>query len=672
MSLFLGGHQVKLGGDYQKDLTSGFSYYSGGQSLTIFPCRQGVRNNTCDLTKAPFMDVAAGHIQVFYSHVYYVANGQDLTPTASSPFNAFSTSWSAYVQDEWKVLPNLSVNLGVRYDRQKVYKGDDTVAMDLKDQWAPRVGVSWDPLKDGSSKVYASAGRFYYNTPTDLNVQVFTAKSSVGAVNYSPTGLTQDPTAPRPGYVSLGTADGQPVDPGTKQAYQDEFTIGLEKALDPTFSLGAKFTYRTLGRTIEDRVDLDPNDPANPYGFSAFFNPGGSGPVASGAIPTCNSSENPTDPHAGECGLPGVAMPAAKRIYRGIELLARKRVGESLWLQASYLYSTLRGNYSGAIRTASGQTDPGFNTDFDFYQLLDNADGNLELDHPHSFRVDGFWTAPFGLQAGLGFWVAQRSADVPDGFLQLMGVPGRTLPRSSRHVRPDADGVGCRPQPRLQLERGVGRHHAADLHLPPLRQPAGDALRHLLQPLRQLCHERGKPLLRTARRGARDGKLPGGRSPLLGQPGLHESLRAVESASAPSGRKDRVLISEALRELLPVVLQVLGLHARGRRVSVARRHGDRERGFRRWREIEDSLRVRVARKKNLPGRVRHLDRHVAHRRAVAEVRLDVDPAFHDFRPHGDVVGEGGPGDRKQQREDESASHETTSRRRRSGRHASVR
>jgi len=316
------------------------------------------------------------------------------------------------------------VNLGLRYDEQKVYKGDGTVAMDLKDQWAPRVGVSWDPLKDGSSKVYASAGRFYYNTPTDMNVRLFTASWGVGAVNYSPTDLTQDPTAPRQGYKQTGTVDDVPVDPGTKQAYQDEFTIGLEKALDPTFSLGAKFTYRTLGRTIEDRADLDENDPANPYGFAAFFNPGGSGPVASGAIPTCNWSENPTDPQAGQCGLPGVAMPAAKRIYRGIELLARKRVGDSLWLQASYLYSTLRGNFSGAVRTASGQTDPGFNTDYDHYQLLDNAYGNLELDHPHSSRIDGFWTAPFGLQAGLGFWVRSGAPMSRMGYFNSWGYVG--------------------------------------------------------------------------------------------------------------------------------------------------------------------------------------------------------------------------------------------------------
>ena len=166
-----------------------------------------------------------------------------------------------------------------------------------------------------------------------------------------------------------------------------------------------------------------------------LFNPGGSGPAASGQIATCDYSGNPTDPNDGECGLPGVAMGPAKRIFRGIELTARKQFANTLWAQLSVLYSSLRGNYSGAIHEATGQTDPGFNADFDYYQLLDNAYGNLELDRPVQGRIDGVYTAPFGLSAGIGFYV--RSGIplsrigwfnvYPDGvFLDPRGSNGRT------------------------------------------------------------------------------------------------------------------------------------------------------------------------------------------------------------------------------------------------------
>ena len=85
--------------------------------------------------------------------------------------------------------------------------------------------------------------------------------------------------------TQVGSFAGEPTDPGLKAAYQDEFTIGVEKAIDPTLSVGIKGTYRSLGRTIEDRCDL--NYATNPTGSScALMNPGATGidnPGATGA-----------------------------------------------------------------------------------------------------------------------------------------------------------------------------------------------------------------------------------------------------------------------------------------------------------------------------------------------------------------------------------------------------
>jgi hypothetical protein len=95
-----------------------------------------------------------------------------------------------------------------------------------------------------------------------------------------------------------------------------------------------------------------------------------------------------------------VKIGEARRLFRGIELTARKSFSQNFWAQASYLYSSLRGNYSGAIREASGQTDPGINADYDYNQFLINAYGKLELDRPHQFRIDAVYNAPFGLAIG--------------------------------------------------------------------------------------------------------------------------------------------------------------------------------------------------------------------------------------------------------------------------------
>ncbi|MBK9088964.1 MAG: TonB-dependent receptor [Holophagales bacterium] len=408
LSLFMGRHEVKVGGDYQKEITKGSTYYTGKSLLQIYPC-QDEATYECDLSKAPVVQTVAGPIPVFYRHDYYSPSGTDLNPMVSSPFEVPNELYSIFVQDEWKVLPNLVVNAGIRYDDQKVFKGDNSLAFDLNNQWSPRLGFSWDFLNDGSSKLYGSVGRFHYATPTDLNVRVFTANTSVRTYNYSASSVDQDAAAPRERLIQVGSLEGEPIDAGMKAAYQDEFTIGVDKAIDSTFSLGIKYTYRTLGRTIEDRCDLDSTDPLNGYSSCALFNPGGSGPAASGQIATCNGTGNPTDLTAGECTSPGVAIPDVTRKFQGFELVARKRIGESFWAQASYLYSKLEGNYSGAIRTASsdgtGQTDPGINADFDYYQFNTNAYGKLDLDRPHQFRASGTYTFPFGLSTSLGFYV---------------------------------------------------------------------------------------------------------------------------------------------------------------------------------------------------------------------------------------------------------------------------
>ncbi len=432
-TMYVQNHEIKVGGDFQDDTTFGSTYWTGGNRVRIRPClQQGA--SVCDLAQAPFYTNSLGQTQqVFYQHELLADGTPDnFTILDASPFNTPTKRWSAYIQDQWRIMPSLTLNVGVRYDAEDFYgfSPDDTVnefkAFGMNNEWAPRVGLVWDFAGDGTSKLYASAGRFYFALPTDLNVRVFTANSALQTYNYDFNSINQagdvqcgagttSGCVPRLQNFQGGSAAGEPVDgwtngvkngnPAVQAAYQDELTLGIEKALDPTLSVGLKGTYRTLGRTLEDRCDLDYNDPLSQGSSCALFNPGSDGVAASGGILSHNGSGDPTDPTAGEYGLPGQPIGDAKRIFRGIELVARKQFSNQLWAQASFLYSSLKGNYSGAIREASGQTDPGINADFDYYQFTFNDYGNLELDRPVQARIDAVYNAPFGLSAGLGFYV---------------------------------------------------------------------------------------------------------------------------------------------------------------------------------------------------------------------------------------------------------------------------
>jgi hypothetical protein len=433
-TFYLGNHEVKLGGDFSDEATEGVTYYTGTWQDRARPCLQ-TGSSICDLSQAPFYTNPQGDTrQVFWEHDYYVSG----TPSnnswiADSPFNTPIKRYSGFIQDQWRIMPTLTVNAGVRYDSENYYGLDPITgpfkAFSLTDSWSPRVGFVWDWAGDGSSKLYGSWGYFYYAVPTDLTVRVFTTNAAVFATNYNQS-IPGDTTSivqlnlptctstlttgcvPRQQLFQGGDAHTEPVDPGTKAPYQQEFTIGVEKALDPTLSVGLKGTYRALMRTVEDRCDLNadlgPDCPNCAANSCALTNPGTNLPSANGYYPTCNGTANETDPTFGQCTTEintGAAMGKASRYFRGIELTARKSFSNNLWAQLSFLYSSLKGNYSGAIREASGQTDPGINADYDYYNFSYNAYGNLELDRPAQGRLDMVYTAPFGLSAGLGFYV---------------------------------------------------------------------------------------------------------------------------------------------------------------------------------------------------------------------------------------------------------------------------
>src|SRR5262249_2067693 len=261
----------------------------------------------------------------------------------------------------------------------------------------------WDPSGTGTTKVYGFAGRFYYPLPTNFAVVIYGRNYWTDTYNFDPVSVVQDPNVI--GHEQNGPyppGPGEQADQGMKGIYQDEYTVGVEKLLSPSFSVGLKATYRRLGRVVEDRCDLDYTNPANQGQQCALVNPGGDGPFARGAFPGCFDVWNRID-----CGDSVSALPPARRLYRGIEIIARKSVTDKLWLQASYVFSSLRGNYDGEVSEGYyGQTNPGINVDFDYPAMSSNSYGRLFLDRPHRFRLDGFYVAPFGLSVGLQAFVA--------------------------------------------------------------------------------------------------------------------------------------------------------------------------------------------------------------------------------------------------------------------------
>jgi len=369
LTKYWGGHTIKTGADFE-DISAVVDRFEGGAGQRIYK-------------------FAASGV-VYYRHRYYVndqASGFSRTNPATwtilNPLTATPQTQNAsvYGQDSYKVLSNLSINYGVRWERQHVLGRDSSAGFALNKNWAPRLGVVWDPTNTGKAKVYANYGRFYENIPQDINIRAFGGEAQAFAYNFSadPGNTTALTTTPRRSALLGGSAE--PVDPNLKGQFIDEYVGGFEYEVRPDTTVGVRLIYRNLGRVIEDFLV-----PASGEYFIA--NPGEG---------TLGQSLAFYD------GVTTAPAPAAQRKNTSFDLTLRKRYSRNWQFLASYVYSKLEGNYDGTFQNSTGQLDPNINSAFDYADFMVNAQGQLSNQHKNQVKLDGSYVISGGALDGLNF-----------------------------------------------------------------------------------------------------------------------------------------------------------------------------------------------------------------------------------------------------------------------------
>lgn len=402
---FLGPHEVKLGAGYEyansgwtDSITGGgdvFRYRSSGSGAFLYAGHEAFAK--LPLNCQVRTDGSTGNFGFVDPTT---CNGWETT--GSARVDPRTRNFSAYLQDSWKVLPNLTVNAGLRYEDQQIHDAAGEARVKLTDQLSPRVGVVWDPLGNARSKVFASYGRYYQVVPQVIQNAAMGSEYLVFAYNYTEDRLDLVNDGNLAAFEYIAGSDYVP--PGIKGIYQDEVIAGVELEVFRDWSVGLKGIYRALGRVLEDRCDVfDPRS-------------GLSGSVPEGAFTSCammNPGEGEfgqlSDPANPDCweDYPESTVPKpcesvrARRYFRGAQLDVSRRFSESFQLHATYLYSKLSGNYDGFVNERTGQGAPTLNADFDIPETLVNVYGRLSLDRTHQARLTGLYAFPFGLQAGV-------------------------------------------------------------------------------------------------------------------------------------------------------------------------------------------------------------------------------------------------------------------------------
>lgn len=429
----LGRHGFKFGVGTQKNVNNVEDLWFGEQGRVELYWNSGCTLAACSVAaRGPY-----GY--------YVVQEGGTIGSTGSNITHL-------YVQDAYQPFSRLTVNVGVRFEKETIPSFQPEVQkyaikFGYGDKVAPRVGASYDLFGNGKVKISAGWGRYYDWTKYDVARGTFGADvwhtyyrtldsldatylSSINLQNMPGTNLLAGQFRNRrvPGF--------QYLDPNVKPMSADSLNAGVEWEVAKNFVFAGRYVRNKLNRTIEDMGALDANgDEVYRYG-----NPGeGANVVIPASGDTCEVQV------AGVCGVP---MPKAKRVYDAMELSLSKRFGQGWLANFSYVYSKLYGNYSGLQSTDeirpttlgggyAGNQQAGANIYrsggnanryFDLDEALYDAQGRLGLegrlptDRPHVFKFYGSKTFAFGTDIG-GFFRVMSGTPITTQVMTTNSIP---------------------------------------------------------------------------------------------------------------------------------------------------------------------------------------------------------------------------------------------------------
>ena len=187
------------------------------------------------------------------------------TPDASVDNNIFAV----FVEDSWKARPDLTVNLGLRYDRESGDAVNPFKGFPDNNNIAPRVSFAWAPGGDRKTSIRGGFGRFFYRLNGNLGVNMIIQ----GALPPDGIGTTNQQVLVNPGYPdpngpnprggttvrtslkSGGFSDGNEVTP-----YGDQLSLGVARELGGNFAVSADYVH-TRGKHYVRAADTNYPDP---------------------------------------------------------------------------------------------------------------------------------------------------------------------------------------------------------------------------------------------------------------------------------------------------------------------------------------------------------------------------------------------------------------------------
>ncbi|MBS1809362.1 MAG: TonB-dependent receptor [Acidobacteria bacterium] len=216
-------------------------------------------------------------------------------------------NYSFYLQDNWKIRPNLSLRLGLKWEYFAPLKEESNlqllpiVSSDVRaallnsngsldfvnggfynkdlNNFGPSVGLAWDPFNDGKTSIRAGYTMTFVNEETitvgraasDTNAGLASTANLLNLYSFVNAGI---PTVTTPTFkvprtyadqlaLSL-TGGARTVDPNIKQPFVHQISFGIEREIFWDMAVEARYVG-TMGRDVWRGIEL------NQLGFNSAF-----------------------------------------------------------------------------------------------------------------------------------------------------------------------------------------------------------------------------------------------------------------------------------------------------------------------------------------------------------------------------------------------------------------
>ncbi len=304
------------------------------------------------------------------------------------------TLLAGYFQDDIRLRSNLAINVGVRYEFVTIpVEVNNKVALlhnltdtevrvggpvhdsnPTKYSFSPRIGIVWDPFKDGKTSIRSSVGIFdslpflwLYDTPLTRSLPIFrqgvTLRPTVGSF---PGGAFSE--------MDLGTLRTAYVEPDPSRAYSTKWALSIQRDIAGWLGEVGYSGSRGIHLPLVERNMNTVIPVQTPTGWIY--------PVGASVLNPNFASINTSDTWN------------ADSYYHGLQASVRKSLGSGMQVLGSYTWSKSIDTASSAGSTqATAAYSSAVAVPHPLFPFLNR--GLSDFDIPHNFVFSLVWEVPF-------------------------------------------------------------------------------------------------------------------------------------------------------------------------------------------------------------------------------------------------------------------------------------